>query len=218
MGLMHPTDGTLLLRPSAHPPVSVHTQANLVVRHSRHGERAVVLRANAQVHLVGRLRKGVDGSGGVRSELVLLMLQVVGVRSSLLLLVLLGKVNLERVRSRVDAGSARRRAVRSGDVIGRKLRWGSRRAGMLLQARGGGRHRGVGRGGRGAVTVTTGGLTRRVPAAVLAEVDLEALVLLAPADGLDGFNGVGDVGEVNERAGFLAESVDELDLAVLGEV
>ncbi|KAH6604270.1 hypothetical protein Trco_007716 [Trichoderma cornu-damae] len=62
------------------------------------------------------------------------------------------------------------------------------------------------------------GLARGVAAPVLSEVDLELLVLLLAADGLDGLDGVGNVGEVDEGAALLAEGVDQLNLAVLGEV
>lgn len=90
-------------------------------------------------------------------------------------------------------------------------------------AGGGGGVDAVGAGGRGLLLLLRLlglllQLARRVAAAVFAEVNFEAAVILFAADGFDGFDGVGDVGEVDEGAGFLAEGVDELDLAVLGEV
>jgi len=57
-----------------------------------------------------------------------------------------------------------------------------------------------------------------IATAVLAEVDLEATVLLFPADGFNGLDGICDVGEVNECTGFLPEGVDQLDFAVLREI
>lgn len=61
-------------------------------------------------------------------------------------------------------------------------------------------------------------LARRIAAAILAKVDLELPVVLPTTDGLDGLDGVGDVGEIDEGAALFTESVDELNLTILGEV
>lgn len=61
-------------------------------------------------------------------------------------------------------------------------------------------------------------LAWRVAATILAEVDLELPVLVLASDSLDGLDGIGDVGEVDKCATLLPQSIDQLDLAVLGEV
>jgi len=78
---------------------------------------------------------------------------------------------------------------------------------------------GVGRVGTvGSSTLKLGQLSRRVAAAVLAEIDLELLVLLLALNRLDGLDSVGNVGKVDEGAALLTQSVDQLDLAVLREI
>lgn len=61
-------------------------------------------------------------------------------------------------------------------------------------------------------------LAGRVATTVLSKVDLELLVLLPSSDGLDSLDGVGNVGEVDKCAALLTQSVDKLDLAILGKV
>lgn len=61
-------------------------------------------------------------------------------------------------------------------------------------------------------------LSWRVATSILAKIHLELLVLILASDGLDGLDGVRNIGEVDKGAALLAQGVDQLDLAVLGEI
>ena len=76
----------------------------------------------------------------------------------------------------------------------------------------------VRRGGVLIARARTGPLAGRIPTTVFAEVDLEPTIVLTTSNGLDGLDGVGDVGEVHKGATLLAQGVDELDLAMVGEI
>lgn len=209
----------------------------------RHAERVAVLRAAVRVSSHQAQHRQADGAVVRRSwqaEVVVIAVAGVTVRGSVgsgmpvlsrvvggqlldggvvsrgfLLLLLLGEVGVEWVRG--DEVCLRLLLQR---VWGRGQGWlGGRRAGVM-------RRRTV----HAAVIATVWGLlravdlhvgcvlSRGVATAVLAKVDLELAVVLLAADGFDGLDRVGNVGEVDEGAGLLAEGVDELDFAVLGEV
>lgn len=61
-------------------------------------------------------------------------------------------------------------------------------------------------------------LTRRVTATIFAKVDLELPVVVSASDGLNRLDGVGDVGEVHKSTALLTQSVDKLNLTILGKV
>lgn len=88
--------------------------------------------------------------------------------------------------------------------------------------------------GRGAAVLRTASLGRtdtitagrrsllhlpgRVATAVLAKVDLELLVVVSAANGLNGLDRVGNVGKVDKGAALLSQSVYQFNLAILRKV